>query len=80
MISSEKGRGERRRASTYSSVQAGDGDERAGVAAAAVGDVQLRTADVELRAAVAAGDVEGDLRDNRFQLSHALHYRLQRDY
>ena len=46
---------------TYASVDTGDRDEGAGVAVATVRDVELRTADVELGAAVGAGDVESDL-------------------
>ena len=46
---------------THAGVDPRDGYERARRAAAAVHDVELRTADVELRAAERLGDVQRDL-------------------
>ena len=46
---------------THAGVDSRDGHKRARVAAAAVDDVDLSAANVKLRAAVSAGDVERDL-------------------
>ena len=48
---------------THAGVDTRDGDERAWRAAAAVHDVELRTADVELRAAESGRHVQGDVFD-----------------
>lgn len=52
--------GHRNLKETYvSGVHSRDGDEGPGCAAPAAGDLDLRTADVELRTAVGRGDVQG---------------------
>ena len=64
-----------RRQCAYAGVDSRDGDERARRTAAAVHDVDLGAADVELRAAVAAGDVKSNLW-TFFSYVHGVRSRL----